>query len=486
MNILRPVRFMAITAAAVSFFMVFPALWAAASGDGGASALYSALVFGMLFSGLLYLLSRKCSIRDMNAREAILSVAGSWAFASVIAGLPYFFSRVTVSFLDAMFEGVSGLTTTGASVIEDLAAAPPSILLWRSVSQWVGGVGIAVMALAVLPISGAGMRLYKAEVTGPFHERLTPRIQGTAIILLKTYLILTCAQVALLLLGGLDVFDALTLSFSTAATGGFSPYRASVGHFAGIYVKGVTAVFLFLSASNLTFLYSLAVRKDLRAVGENPEMKFYVLMLIVFGALISSLLYLNGIFESARESLAEGFFLAVSMLSTCGFSTADYSELPASVRILTLALMFCGGCSISTAGGMTCARVLIVLRHIGAEFRRRLHPRAIVPTRVGNALADEGVVSACFAYVTAYIAIFTAALAVLGFFGLDTVTAFSGAAATLGNVGPGFGMTAPSVANAGYASLPSAVKMVYMFLMLCGRLEIFTLLSVFTPDFWRK
>jgi trk system potassium uptake protein TrkH len=171
------------------------------------------------------------------------------------------------------------------------------------------------------------------------------------------------------------------------------------------------------------------------------------------------------------------------MLSTCGFFTADYNEWPASVRILMIMLMFCGGCSISTAGGMTCGRVLVVIRHIGAEFRRRLHPRAIVPTRVGESPASEGVVSACFAYVTAYIAIFTAALAVAGLFGLDTASAFSGVAATLGNVGPGFGMGA---ASESYASLPSAVKMMYIFLMLCGRLEIFTLLAIFTPDFWRK
>jgi trk system potassium uptake protein TrkH len=479
---------MTITTAAVSLFMIFPASWGAAIGDGGAAPLFSASAVGMLISALLYSVSRKYSVGDMNAREAILSVAGSWVLASVVTGLPYFFSRTAGSFLDAMFEGVSGFTTTGASVIEDLASAPRSILLWRSFSQWIGGMGIVVMALAVFPMSGAGTRLYKAEMTGPFHGRLTPRIQETAVILVKTYLILTCAQVAMLLWVGLGVFDALTLSFSTIATGGFSPYRDNVGHFAGTYAKWVTAVFLFLSASNLMFFYSLVTKKNFGAAGENSEMKFYAFTLIVFGALISSLLYLDGIYGSARESLAEGFFHTVSILSTCGFFTADYCEWPASVRILTLALMFCGGCSVSTAGGMTCARVLTVLRHIGAEFRRRLHPRAIIPTRVGDSPADEGVVSACFAYVTAYTAIFTAAMAIAGLFGLDVAAAFSGAAAALGNVGPGFGMVVPSAASTAetYASLPSAVKIVYMFLMLCGRLEIFTLLVIFTPDFWRK
>jgi trk system potassium uptake protein TrkH len=477
---------MTITTAAVSLFMVCPALWGAVSGDGGAVPLFSALAVGMLFSGLLYSVSRKSRAGDMNAREAILSVAGSWALASAVTGLPYLFSRTAGSFLDAMFEGVSGFTTTGASVIEDLAAVPPSVLLWRSVSQWVGGIGIVVMTLAIFPMSGAGARLYRAEVTGPFNRRLTPRIQETAVILVKTYLLLTCAQTVMLLLGGLSVFDALTLSLSTASTGGFSPYRGNVGHFGGTYVKWVTAVFLFLSASNLTFYYSFAARKSFPSSVENSEMKFYAFVLIVFGALISSLLYLRGIYGSARESLTEGFFHAVSTLSTCGFFTSDHSEWPASVRILTLMLMFCGGCSISAAGGMTCARVLVVFRHVGAEFKRRLHPRAIVPTRVGKSPADEGVVSACFAYAAAYIAIFTAAIAVVGFFGLDIAAACSGVAAALGNVGPGFGMAVPTAAGAGYASLPSAVKITYMFLMLCGRLEIFTLLAVFTPDFWRK
>jgi trk system potassium uptake protein TrkH len=443
----------------------------------------SSSLAGFFFTGVLYVCSRNYSLKDMNLKEAIFAIVGSLASASAITGLPYLFSGAVPHVLDALFEGVSGFTATGATVIENLAAVPRSVLLWRSMSQWLGGAGILVMALAVFPASSAGMRLYNAEVAGPFHERLTPRVKGTAAILCKTYLGLTCAQIIMLLFGGLGLFDALTLSFSSVSTGGFSPYRDNIGHFSGSYVKRVTAAFLFASASNLTFFHSLVVKKSLAPLKENAEMKFYAALLLVFGTLSSVLLYRGGVFDSAWESLEEGFFNAISMLSTCGFFTSDGGEWPSSVKILTLMLMFCGGCAISTAGGMTCARALVVICHIGAEFKRRLHPRAVIPTRMGESPMERGVVSACFAYVAAYITIFTAGIAILGFFGLDIVTAFFGAAAALGNVGPGFRMAGPS---ASYASLPGAVKAVFVFLMLCGRLEIFTLLAVFTSDFWRK
>jgi trk system potassium uptake protein TrkH len=397
--------------------------------------------------------------------------------------LPYIFSGVAPDFLDALFEGVSGFTTTGATVLSSLADVPRSILLWRSFSQWFGGVGIVVLTLAFFPMSGAGMQLYKAEVTGPFHERLTPRIQQTAAFLCKIYLALTLAEIFLLTAGGFGLFDSLTLSFSTMATGGFSPYKDNIGHFAGGYVKWVTAIFLFLAATNLTLFHAVLVKKDLSAIRENKEFRFYAGTLLIFGAAVSLILYHGRLYDSPWESLAEGFFHTVSMLSTCGFFTTDYNAWPASARMLMLALMFCGGCAISTAGGMTCVRMLVIMRHIGAEFTRRLHPRAVVPTRIGDMPVDSGVITSCFAYFAAYIGVFVAGFALICLFGQDMTTAISGVAATIGNVGPGFGMAGPSE---GYAAMPGAVKAVYIFLMLCGRLEIFTLLILFTPKFWRN
>jgi trk system potassium uptake protein TrkH len=463
--------------------MLLPALWSLLTADEGLKPLACSFAVGAALYAALRRAGGNVSLGGMTVREAILSVVVSWIVVSVIVGLPYIFSGAVSGILDAVFEGISGFTTTGASVITRFGDIPDSILLWRSFSQWLGGIGIVVLTLAVFPVSGAGMRLYKAEVSGPLHERLTPRIQQTAAFLCKTYLALTCAEFLALSAGGLGMFDSLTLSFATLATGGFSPYRDNVGHFAGSYVKWVTAFFLLLSASNLTFFHSIVDKKSRPALGENPELKFYAAVFAAAGVISSLLLYKYGVFSTVRESVSEGVFHAISMLSTCGFFTANHGDWPAPIRLLTLALMFCGGCSISTAGGITCVRVLVLVRYIEAEFTRKLHPRAIVPTRLGDSPLDTAVISSCFAYFTAYIAIFSVGFSLLCLFGLDLTEAIWSAAAALGNVGPSLGL---SGSDTSYASLPDAVKIVYIILMLCGRLEIFTLLSIFTPRFWKQ
>jgi trk system potassium uptake protein TrkH len=449
--------------------MIFPALWSLITGDGGLKPLGCSFAAGAVLYAALRRAGGNASLGGMTVREAILSAVSSWMIVSVVVGLPYMFSGAVPGILDAVFEGVSGFTTTGASVITRFEDVPRSILLWRSFSQWLGGMGIVVLALAVFP--------------GPVHERLTPRIQQTAAFLCKTYLVLTCAEFLVLSAGGLDLFDSLTLSFSTLSTGGFSPYRDNIGHFAGSYVKCATAFFLFISAANLTFFHAMTVKRGFPTLGENPEVKFYAMAMAVTGTVSSLLLYRYGVFETVLQSAAEGFFHTASILSTCGFFTADYGEWPAPVKLIMLALMFCGGCSISPAGGITCVRVLVLIRYIGTEFRRKLHPRAIAPARLGGSPIDSAVISSCFAYFTAYIIIFSAGFGLLCLFGLEMTEAIWGAAAALGNVGPGFGL---SGSDAGYANLPNAAKIVYIFLMLSGRLEIFTLPLIFTPRFWGR
>ena len=481
MNFRRPARFVSITTAALTVFMLFPAIWSAVTLDGGLRPLMYSFAAGVVIASVLYLAGRGSAFNDMNTREAILCVAGAWIFASVLTGLPYLFSGVISRYLDALFEGVSGFTTTGATVIVDLDGVPRGILLWRGLSQWVGGIGIVVLTLAFFPMTGAS-RLYKEEITGPFKERLTPRVQGTAAFLCKTYLILTLSEILLLTAGGLDLFDSVTLSFSTVATGGFSPYRDNLGHFAGSYVKWLTAVFLFLSAMNLTLFNRVIVKKSFSPLLENSELRFYALVFLSFGTAVSLILYRRGVCGSLGESMTDGFFHTISMLSTCGFFMTDYSAWPSSARMLLLALMFCGGCAVSTAGGMTCGRMLVIIRHIGAEFTRRLHPRAIVPAHLGRYTVDADTISSSFSYLAAYIGIFAAGLTLLGIFGQDLSDAIFGVAATLGNVGPAFGMAGP---GQGYACMPDGAKIVYIVLMLCGRLEIYTLLILFTPKFWR-
>jgi trk system potassium uptake protein TrkH len=479
----RVCRFLSITSFSITAALLAPILWSVAERDAGLVPLIGSLVVGASMSGLFVFFGFGSGLGDMTNREAILSVALSWIVTSMIVALPYLFSGATPGFVDALFEGVSGFTTTGASVISDLSALPRSILFWRSFSQWLGGIGIVVLTLVFFPVSGAGMQLYKAEVSGPVHERLTPRIRETATLLWKIYVTLTVLQICLLMFaGGLDFFDASTLSFSTAATGGFSPYRGNVGHFSGKYVKWITAIFLFLAASNLTFYHMIFVRRTIKPLRENPEFRFYIAALFVFGSLTTLILFAKGYCADFRASAADGCFHTMSMLSTCGFFTSDYNHWPSSVRHLMLVLMFAGGCAISTASGITCIRIVIILKHLKEEFARILHPHAIIPPRFSGNVVDPSVVAACFAFFTAYIGIFLLGFVVLTMLGQDMTTALSSAAATLGNVGPGFGMVGPMES---YASQSAGVKIVYMSLMLCGRLEIFTLLVLFTRKFWR-
>lgn len=479
----RVCRFLSVVAFALAAALLLPIAWGLYDGGRGLGPLLLTLLLCAGVCIAMRAVGRGARFQEMRMKEALLAVPLSWLLASLLVGLPYRFDASVPTLLDAFFEGVSGFTTTGASVIPDLGRVPRSILLWRSFSQWIGGVGIVVLALAVLPASSAGMQLYRSEVAGPVHERLTPRIQQTAAFLWKTYVTLTTIQIALLLFGGLGLFDAMTLAFGTLATGGFSPYADNVGHFDSSYVKWVTAVFLFLAGANVTLFHAMLAKRSLSPLWKNPEFRFYAFLLLLFGVATSSLLYVGGVFASVRTASLEGFFTCVSMLSTCGYFISDYNAWPSSVRSLMLILMFCGGCATSSAGGITCLRVRIVLRHVGAEFRRLLHPRAVIPTRLGEEAVDSGVISSCFAFVIAYVALFLAGFGALALFGQDMTTAISGAAATLGNVGPGFGMIGPTES---YAAQPGGVKVVYILLMLCGRLEIFPLLVVFTPSFWRR
>jgi trk system potassium uptake protein TrkH len=478
-------RFLSSVTAAATLAMSLPILMAAWNGDGGLRPLAASFAAGACVSALLALAGRGASIAGMSSEDAVISVAASWLAASALISLPYIFSGAVPTVLDALFEGVSGFTTTGASVIPNLESLPRSIRLWRSFSEWIGGLGIIVLVLALLPsagASGAGMLLYKAELSSPVHERVTPRIQQTAVILWKTYIALTASQIFFLLLGGLDLYDSATLAFSTVSTGGFSPYYDNVGHFEGNYVKGVTAIFLFLSSVNLTLYHVLIVGRNPSRVWKNPEIRFYAAMFLAFGAMISIILRSYGVFQSIWTSVIEGFFCSISMISTCGFFISDYRAWPAAAQFLMIAMAFCGGCAISTTGGLTCARVVVIIKHVQTEFTRVLHQNAVIPAKQGSGTIDARVVSACFAYLFAYMIAFFTGFALFTLFGKDPIEAISGAAATLSNIGPGFEVCQSSGPDLG----SSGVKLTSMALMLCGRLEIFTLLIVFTPRFWRR
>lgn len=437
-------------------------------------------VVGLAISGAAHVLGRGADLSKIDVREALLAVVISWIFAAAAAGLPYLFSGVLEPF-DAFFEGASGITTTGASVIVDLSIVPRSILLWRSFSQWIGGIGIIVITLAFFRVSGAAIQLFKAEVTGPVRDKLTPRVQKTAAFMLKAYVIITLAQLLLLAIGGLDIFDAAALSLATAATGGFMPYAESVGHFSGPFVKIVVAFFLILASTNITDYHSIFVKRSIKDVLNEPEIRFFIFILALFSFGTTMILWTHGTFPTFLSSAYNGIFHSISMISTCGFFTTDYSAWPSAARHLLLIMMLIGGCAISTSGGITCARTAIIMRHTKEEFVRLMHPRAVIPVRFGSKNIKDEVVAASFAFFVAYLIAFLLGTVALAMTGQDLTTALSSAASTLGNVGPGFGLVSPTF---GYAAQNVGAKSIYIVLMFFGRLEIFTIMAIFSKS-WR-
>lgn len=475
-------RFLAITTGFVAAAFVIPLLWAAVSGDGGLAPIALSCAIGAAASCAAAFIGREARLRDITSRGAVVAVLLSWLFASFIASLPYRFGGVLTSTVDSLFEGVSGLTTTGASVIADISSVPQSILLWRALSQWFGGIGIVVLALIFFPASSAAMQLFRAEVAGSYDERMTPRVQKTAIYLCSTYAILTAIEfVILMLFCRLSLFNALTLSLSTMATGGFLPTNGSVGAFGGMTAV-VVSVFLVLASINLTLYWVVLSRRSLDSMRNNPELRTFIGLIALVGVMMSVILYAGGHITSVGEAFEQGFFHTISSISTCGFFITDTSQWPASVRLLTILMMFTGGCAISASGGMTCGRVATAMKHVRQEFTRVLHPRAIMPVRFGSRTVDDQTVSSCFGFITVYFIFFFIGIAVLSLCGLDMATSVGASAASLGNVGPGFSVAGSTMTC---AQMPDSAKLTCMALMLLGRLEFFSVLMLFSKSFRR-
>lgn len=476
--------FLSLTSGVVGAFMLLPIMFSEIYSDGCTLALFKSAAAAAVASCLLAAAGRGGSLQAMTRREAILAVVLAWCMAGTLASLPYHLTGTMPTYVDALFEGVSGVTTTGATVLRGFDEAPRSLIFWRSLSQWIGGIGIVALTLVFFPASSAGMQMFSAEISGPVNERFTPRVQRTARFLLKTYVALTAIQALLLLtFGGLSFFDALNLSLSTAATGGFLPYKDSIGHFDSGVVELITAVFLFFAATNVTLYHAVIASRSIGPIKRNTEFKFFVGIVVFVGILTSATLKYEGFCSDIWSSFRDGFFHTVSMISTCGYFTQDYAHWPPSLRYLSLVLMLMGGCAVSTAGGITCVRAITALKHTKQEFARLLHPRAILPVRFSGRAVPYSMVSACYAFIIAYLLILLAGFVVLTMLGQDMVTAISSAAATLSNLGPGMGMTGPTRS---YAEQSSSVKAVCMVLMVAGRLEIFTLVVLATKDFWRK
>ncbi|MDR2528960.1 MAG: TrkH family potassium uptake protein [Synergistaceae bacterium] len=446
----------------------------------------SAALYGLSYLGRLPLLTEgEAAYEELGIREALAVVGLSWVIATTVGALPFLFSGALTSYTDAFFEAMSGFTTTGSTVIEDLNLVSRAVLFWRSMTHWLGGMGIIVLSLAVLPFLGVGgMELYKAEVPGPTPEKLTPRVQQTALFLWEVYVLLTGLETILLMLGGMDLFDALNHAFGTVATGGFSTRNESVAYYQSPYIEWVITFFMFAAGVNFS-LHFLFLTGGWRRAWRDEEFLLYAKFFLGSAGLVAAVLWLEGTFSAGRSMRAAAFQVA-SFMTTTGFVSENYILWPRFVQFLILLLAFAGGCAGSTGGGLKVVRLLVLGRCIGREVLSTLHPRAVTQTRVNGKVVSPKALNAVLAFFTLYVMIFvTSTLAVIAMGGnkLNTPTAISGVVASLSNLGPGLGsLGVPET----YAWLPPAVKWIFCFCMLAGRLELYSVILLFFPATWRR
>ena len=434
------------------------------------------------FAGLLMWLPVRNARHDLRIRDGFLITSLFWIVLGLFGALPFAFTdALQLTPVEAVFESISGLTTTGATVIVGLDDLPHSILLYRQLLQWLGGIGIIVVAVAVLPMLGiGGMQLYKAETPGPSKDtKLTPRITETAKALATVYVALTLACAGAYYIVGMSGFDAISHAFSTVAIGGFSTHDASMGYFENDNVLLVCSIFMCISAINFG-LHFVAWRQRTGSVyRKDSETRFFLGVLFVCITITCAYLMLTDTLLPG-ESIIHGVFQAISITTTTGFATQDFAAWPSFLPVMLLMFSFMGGCVGSTGGGMKAMRLMLIYKQGVRELKQLIHPNAVIPLKVGKARVPATVVSAVWSFFAVYTTSFIVIMLLLMATGLDFTTAFSAVAASLNNLGPGLGEVA-----ANYSSINETAKGLLCFTMLLGRLEVFTLLVLFTPMFWR-
>ena len=421
--------------------------------------------------------------QDLRTRDGFLITVLFWSVLGLFGAFPLMLAETPhLTFVDAVFESLSGLTTTGATVITGIDDLPKSILFYRQQLQWLGGMGIIVLAVAILPMLGiGGMQLYRAETPGPVKDsKLTPRITETAKALWYIYLSLTIACAIGYWLAGMDVFDAISHSFSTVAIGGFSTHDASIGYFDSVAVEMVCLFFMVISAVNFGLHFFAWRQRSITHYMQDPEFKFYLSTLIAITVIAIIALVITDSYP-LLESFRKASFMVVSIATTTGFATADFAHWPVMLPFLLFVAAFAGGCAGSTGGGMKVIRVLLILKQGYREIQRLVHPNAIIPVKLGKKPISDKVLEAVWGFFSVYMIVFVVMLIALLATGLDQVTAWSAVGATLNNLGPGLGDV-----SAHYGDLNTPAKWVLCFAMLLGRLEVFTLLVLFTPIFWKR
>ena len=449
--------------------------------DDGQIPLFGAaagLIFG---AGFISWLPARRQKRDLRIRDGFVITVLFWLVLGSAGSVPLALSeQLNLSMTDALFESISGLTTTGATVIVGLDHLPKSVLFYRQQLQWLGGMGIVVLAVAILPMLGiGGMQLYRAETPGPVKDaKLSPRIAETAKALWLIYLSLTAACALAYWISGMTIFDAICHAFSTIAIGGFSSYDASIGHFNSVSIETVAIVFMVISGMNFSLHFIAWHNNSLKHYLHDPEWKTYLLFLFGLSLLISLALVENGTYP-VNEAFRKGIFEVVSIATTTGFTTADYASWPTFIPFLLLMSAFIGACAGSTGGGIKIIRMLLLYKQGSREIKRLIHPNAVIPIKLGRKPVGSRVIDAVWGFLAAYVLIFAVLMLVCMALGEDPITAYSAVGACLNNLGPGLGD-----ATLNYSTLSDGTKYVLSFAMLLGRLELFTLLVVLSPSFW--
>ena len=474
----------------IAVTMLIPICVALYYGDANLKYLVLGFAVASIISGIFSLVFRSMKV-ELTRREGMAIVTLSWISAGLLGALPFYFSGIFgdysfSSYINCAFETISGYTTTGASVLGatvKIESLGPGLLFWRSFTHWLGGMGIIVLSIAILPLIGVGgMQLFKAEVPGPTSDKLRPRIKETAKTLWLVYVGLSLVETILLMFGGMTLFDSLCHTFGTMATGGFSTKSASVGYFASSYIDTVIIVFMFLAGCNFALHY-LSLLKGPKVYFKNSEFRFYAILLLVFVFFATGVLLVTNTYPDFLSALRYGAFQIVSITTTTGFATANFEIWPFVLQFVLLALMFFGGCAGSTGGSIKMVRIMVVLKYAYQELYKLLHPKAVVRVKYEGNVVKSNVAETIVGFFILFMLIFAIATVIMTFLGLDIITSISAVAANLGNIGPGLGSVGPSE---NYYHIPLFGKIVLMLCMILGRLEIYTVLILFVPEFWRK
>jgi trk system potassium uptake protein TrkH len=439
-----------------------------------------------LVAGIIGLIVGRKAESRMGEREGYVIVAMVWVVFSIFGMLPYYLSGQVSSFTDAWFESMSGFTTTGATIIPDLDIITHGLLFWRSLTQWIGGMGIIVLSIAILPIFGLnGMQLYAAEVTGLTYEKLSPRISDTAKMMWTTYVILTALEVLGLWLCGMPIFDAICHSFSTIATGGFSTKNNSLEFYDSAAIHYLVTFFMFISGINFVILIYL-VRGKARNFFRDEELRWYAVAVLLFALMLTAGLYIarpGWTMMHMERSFRDSLFTVISAMTSTGYTISDYMYWPVVAWVVIFFLMLTGACAGSTAGGIKWVRLSIILKNGLAEFQRRIHPNAIVPVKLNDKAIPQQTINNIMAFLIFYIFIIAVTVVIFCACGVNFDESIGAAVSAIGNVGISIGQFGPSGT---YAEFPTLAKWVMSFVMLIGRLEIFTVLLLFTRTLWKK